>query len=696
MKTNILLFVCMLIGGLSHAQTTQYISLGDTHFDQLDFQSAIKYYEMALEDDIESIEIMRKIAMAHEQLGDMSASAGWLEKILNLEDSAPQDLLSLAEAYKRLERYDDAIAQYEQYAQKIPSDSRVQSHLKNPYYYLDLYGDSAKYHFHRMAFNSDQPAFGVCRFGDEYLFSSSGISKEFVDASDEDRNPFLDIYSCEKNEVNEFVAIQRVNGEVNSDYHDGPVCYDELQRVMYITRNNVKNGKPVLDEQGKINLKIYTSEYLDGEWQRVDELPFNSDEYSNGHPCVSPDGKRLYFVSNRPGGYGGTDIYVCTKFGNDWTEPQNVGDKVNTEGDEMFPQIDEEGNLFFASNGHAGLGGLDLFKSTREGFLFAEPTNLGYPISSPHDDFSLYYESGVSNGFFSSNREGQGNDNIYFFSTHVTPMQILAGFVEHHTGASLAGELLAVVDLTTGEQIEVMLDEKGAFEIEVLAGHEVSLRMKSGLYQPEELLRYQCPDPVEDPYNNVGVFSVEDRAFGQIAGLVDAQPHKSQKEWLEEQANAARQNLLTLKDQVNAMDQIDHDMTAKSEQDGSHLFMEGGPKSTILFPFNSSVITLAAGNKLDSIAEVLIAQPEITLQINTHCDSRGDSNFNMILSEDRAQAVRRYLRWKDVPKNQLKMNWHGEDQLVNHCDDITPCGTEEHRVNRRAELLMTNDLVMHK
>jgi outer membrane protein OmpA-like peptidoglycan-associated protein/tetratricopeptide (TPR) repeat protein len=210
---------------------------------------------------------------------------------------------------------------------------------------------------------------------------------------------------------------ERFDGTINSKYHEGPAAFfKDGQRVIF-TRNNFLNGKARKSSDGINKLKLYIANAEKNGWGDLAELPFNSDEYSTGHPALSPDEKLLFFASDMPGGYGGTDIYVSRLDGENWSAPINLGNEVNTKGNEMFPFIDEKGNMYFSSDGQPGLGDLDIFFVQVDGVTpRGRVLNIGSPINSSKDDFGIVTDGLRQTGYFSSNRKrGGDDDDIYKF-----------------------------------------------------------------------------------------------------------------------------------------------------------------------------------------------------------------------------------------------------------------------------------------
>ncbi|MEL6356099.1 MAG: hypothetical protein AAFQ37_04110, partial [Bacteroidota bacterium] len=206
--------------------------------------------------------------------------------------------------------------------------------------------------------------------------------------------------------------------ELNSSYHEGPVSFSRDMQQIFFTRTNMKQGVSQSDQRGRAGLKIYYAYQGQYEWLGTRELPFNSDEYSCMHPTLSEDGQRLFFASDRPGGFGGLDLYLSEWLGDRWSEPINLGPEINTSKNEAFPFIHDSGHLFFASNGHPGQGGLDIFVIDLSGRKWGNVYNLADPFNSPYDDFGLILDGSSAFGYLSSNRPGGiGKDDLYRFTT---------------------------------------------------------------------------------------------------------------------------------------------------------------------------------------------------------------------------------------------------------------------------------------
>jgi outer membrane protein OmpA-like peptidoglycan-associated protein len=502
---KVLLFLLCMISLSSFAQTA-LLDKGDKAYEQFDFKEAMFFYESANDAQPNDAGISRRIAMTYRRMGELEKAAEWYQKTIEMDASNADDMLHYAEILKMLSKYDEAIEWYKMYAKLRPNDSRAISHLKEPFYYRNLFADTARYSMKRFEINAENPVLGISLFEDEkYLVSAVHLEK--VLKSEKEIIPYLDVYLCELDENNELVNPIKLDVNVNSTFHDGPAYYCFADKKLYITRTNMKGKKPKFNKNGNAILKIFESEYENGVWTPAKEMRFNDEGFSNGQPCLSKDGQTMYFFSDRSGGFGGTDIYVCYKSGNGWSDPVNLGPNVNTEGNEQFPFLGEDGMLYFASNGHAGLGGMDIFYSKQIGEVWQIPSNMGAPINSSQDDFSLMYDKESDNGFFCSNRSGRGDDDIYFYKHIDVKTMMVAGTIKaNNPNISLAGERIKITKMNDGEVMYQALDEYESFAFGGKPGDNFEVVMMDAEYfDPNKpVFTYTIESPILDPYVNIG------------------------------------------------------------------------------------------------------------------------------------------------------------------------------------------------
>ncbi len=275
---------------------------------------------------------------------------------------------------------------------------------------------SQRFNLHVLKINSEYSDYAPCYYNGELVFASSRNMRSMSKAIDKQSNqPFLDLYITEKKSTKD--KIKKLKGDVNTKFHESSPSFSKDGKTVYFTRNNYSNKKSASSENGTVLLKIYRAHFVNDKWDNVEELPFNSDEYSNAHPALSPDGKYLYFASDMPGSVGKSDLYVVEiKEDGNFGIPLNLGEQINTPGRETFPYVSDKGNLFFTSDGHLGYGGLDIFMMQYTKNKGVQVYNLGKPINSDKDDFTFVVNEQHKLGYFSSNRlGGKGGDDIYGF-----------------------------------------------------------------------------------------------------------------------------------------------------------------------------------------------------------------------------------------------------------------------------------------
>lgn len=537
----------------------------------------------------------------------------------------------------------------------------------------------------------------------------------------------------------------RFSKTLNTKYHEGPATFTQDGTRIVFTRNNYNNGS-YRESTDKVNkLKLYTAENRNGTWASVAELPFNSDEYSCGHPCFTQDDKLMYFVSDMPGGFGGTDLYVVTYQNGSWGTPINLGKNVNTKGNEMFPFVDENGHLYFASDGHPGLGDLDLFfVEISGGKPSAKVMNLGAPLNSPKDDFGIITDGLRRSGYFSSNRKrGSYDDDIYRFGREgslYACRELSVRIVDATTHQPLDSTWLDVQ--TNGKpserkqtdasgMVKICLEENSDFAL--MAGRNGYHNSKVGYstkgpaddmpsilevslskIQPPPIIQTEIVE--SKPSQPIVVSNDEGKQKSKFRGRVfaeqDKQPLAGVTVTFRNECDGTVQKVVTKADgmyefdmvggcdytieaikesynrNVNKVKRIPKKKTPKEVSQDLGLLKEGDiiPIDNIYYEFNQYKLNAQASRELDRIVGTLKKYPNMVVEIGSHTDSRGNSDANRQLSQKRAQAVVDYLAKKGVGGSRLIPNGYGESQLVNKCTDGVACTEVEHQQNRRTTL----------
>ena len=607
------------------------IEAGNEAMADFDYERALEYYTYAYDSNTQTPYLMRKIAFIYRMLGDISESKNWYEKVVHLDKSNPLDLLYLAEGHKYDGDYEKAMKYYKQFNVKVPGDRRGIAHTMDDSLFFHLREDSLLYNFDRLSMNTDKPEFGLTPYKNgKFLFSAAGIANpEFsIRKNKEVENPYLDVFELTKTDGYEMAIVDFVGGWINTPFHDGPVSYCEPFGEMFITRNNIFEEEPVRDRQGRVNLKILSSFELGGEWSDPVALPFNNKEYSCAHPAISNDGKLLYFTSNMAESLGGTDIFISERTDTSWSTPVNIGSIVNTEGDEAFPYIDPKGDLYFASTGHAGLGGFDMFRSENVDGKWTRPVNLKYPINSNKDDISIMPEDSERSGYISSNRESlTGDDDIYYYKK-------IADFIatihvhDKFTGKPIEAVSIVLRDADTNELIfSGESDDNGEKTVNLLEDKNYELTFsKPGWFLKTQELSTKGRDP--------GVINI-------------------------------------------------HEYLEQMERGKSYVI------NNVYFDYKMWDVRPDAAVELDKIVKVMNDNPSLTIELAAHTDCRASAGYNENLSDKRAKSSANYIISQGVSSSRITGKGYGEQKLINECEcegkKIVPCTEDQHQENRRTE-----------
>ncbi|WP_321539641.1 OmpA family protein [Flavobacterium piscinae] len=371
-----------------------------------------------------------------------SEASKWYARAVETPQDA-ETYYRYAQMLKAQGKYEEANKQMQSFASKAPNDQRAKDFKANPNYLPSLLDKQKKFDIKSLDVNSDKSDFGAVLHQNNLYFTSArnGARKNYG----WNEEPYLDIYKATYN-VDGTITNAEPVADLNSKWHDGPSSLSADGNTIYFSSESFKEkdgyekDKSINAKLGQVNL--YKATMANGKWSNITQLPFNSNTYSTGNPSLSKDGKTLYFASNRPGSIGGTDIWkVAVNADGSYGEPQNLGSKVNTEGEENFPFVTEDNKtLYFASSGRQGFGGLDVFAYD---MTKGESTNLGKPINSEKDDFAFSLNAEKNIGFLSTNRSGV--DNIYL-ATPVCGVEVITVVTDAKTGKALANAKVAIVD----------------------------------------------------------------------------------------------------------------------------------------------------------------------------------------------------------------------------------------------------------
>ncbi|MFV8338093.1 hypothetical protein ACNQGL_02350 [Flavobacterium sp. LB3P21] len=396
------------------------ISKADKEYDGYAYIDAIKTYERILEKGYKSDDLLQKLANSYYFNGDLEKSAKWYGELFVLNNEiAPEYYYRYAQSLKAIKEYDKADVMIVKFNQKNGNDLRAKLAAEQKDYLAVIKRNSGRYTVENAGVNSKYSDYGTSFYGNKIVFTSARDTVGFGTKIDSwTGEGFTNLYEANKESNGKLSSVEHLSKKLNSKFHEATPVFTKDGKTVYFTRNNFLNGKKIKDKNKTILLKIYKATLDGNQWTNITELPFNSDNFSVAHPALSPDEKQLYFATDMPGTYGQSDIYKVTinddgSFG----IPQNLGNKINTEGRETFPFITSENELYFASDGHPGLGGLDVFVSKpKQNGNYEEVLNVGEPLNSSKDDLALLIDTKTQRGYVTSNRDGgQGDDDIYTF-----------------------------------------------------------------------------------------------------------------------------------------------------------------------------------------------------------------------------------------------------------------------------------------
>ena len=411
MKTTITLFMLLLISSQVFAQSRAE-RLGRQEFEMFSYHTAIEYLERVRN---KTDDVHRMLGKSHLFLGNLEEAVNYFDELVRTGEPKAEDHWDYAQALMQMERYAAAQTQLQRFRTLAPNDSRAIRYAEAGDFVAEIQAMESNITVRHLRINGEHQDFGPIYYQGKLVFASSredGAPQRGLWAGN--RLPFL----------RPFIADKAANGELSNprlflpelmkgDFHVGPISMNRAEDIMAVTVNYEKDRR----SGETVNLMLLVSYFIDGQWTDLEPVPFNDPDYSVGHATFTPDGKTMYFASDMPGGKGGTDIYKVSvpRDNGQWGTPQNVA-AINTEGDEMFPFYHERDLLFFASDGHVGLGGLDVFYAEVDNGQYRDITNMGYPINSSRDDFGIIIDKDFLSGYFSSRRaSGFGNDDLYHF-----------------------------------------------------------------------------------------------------------------------------------------------------------------------------------------------------------------------------------------------------------------------------------------
>ena len=619
------------------------VANGDKKYDNYSYIDAIATYERVAEKGYKDEKMFQKLGNAFYFNAELIKAERWYTELFAMnQEQEPEYFYRYSQSLKAVGNYTKANEMLEEFNKRLGYDQRGQLYVAQRNYQEEIKANSGRYEMADAGVNSEYSDYGSALLNGNLVFASArdtgGVSKKIFKWTNKS---FTNLYSAAIMPAGEMGKPERFSKKINSKFNESTPVFTQDGQTMYFTRNNFLDGKRRKDSKNITLLKLYKATLEEGSWVNVTELPFNSDEYSIAHPALSTDGQTLYFASDMPGTLGQSDLFFV-KINNDGTysAPQNLGKAINTEGRETFPFISADNELYFASDGRPGLGGLDIFVSKiNDDASYGDVQNVGAPINGGQDDFAMMIDSKNHNGFFTSNRNGgNGYDDIYRF-TEIRKLnceQTLTGDInDSETLTFLGGTKVTLLDSQFKLVKEIIADANGKYAFEVECGKTYYVRAEKESYETKEAKASIAKTAGKTEVSLQLVKRIKPIAVGtDLAKTLDI--------------------------------------------------------PIIYFDLDKSVIRKDAAFELEKVLAAMQQYPKMKIDVRSHTDSRQTHEYNAKLSDKRAKATIAWLIKNGIDTTRLTGKGYGETQLVNHCADGVKCTGAEHQANRRSEFIIVS------
>lgn len=651
----VLLFAFVFASSLAQAQINQ----ADNLFKSYSYSLAIPQYLKVAQNprDANYNHAVVRLADCYRLVNDQLSAKAWYAKAVNIPNTESINWFYYGEALRCAQEYELAKEAYLTYDSLNKDDLRGKDYAAFCDEIPKLNNIPVSFEIKNVSvLNSERSDFGPAFYNGGVVFVSDR-RQNFMDNKKYEWTNFnyldlffatpryLDEYFQEMNEPKSF------SGKFNQTYHDGPATFARHDSLIYFNRTDKGKEKRDSDNFRTDRLKIFWAMY-DGSWSKTEAFFLNSENYSVGHPALSPEGNTLYFVSDMPESLGGTDIFSCNWNGQSWDQPVNLGPAVNSVGDEMFPSVSGD-QLYFASNGIAGFGGLDLFRTTLKSGKWSKAENLGQPVNSSFDDFALILDPRSKKGFFSSNRPGgKGSDDIYacrFFESKPQKKTDLLVVAQDSLSTTLTGFVKEKKTLNPMPGSTVFLLNTKTEKVEVIKtdanGQFTALISKGVFYVVKGMENNYVSDCINFKFETTDT----------------SRSVKTPRDLLLDKLEL---------NQVFSVNNMDYSI------------------ETIYYDFDKHFIRSDAEKELDRLVQLMRENPVI-VELGSHTDSRGTDEYNIELSQKRAESAVRYIVLRGIDAARITARGYGETELINGCSDGVPCSHAQHQANRRTEFKVT-------
>lgn len=602
---------------------------GNASYEEYAYADAIKKFERVFEKS-KYKDAKYKLAECYRLTGNNEKALALYARLVRMSESPNQIKYYYAQALMRAGDYKNAKTWFENFAAgSNKNELQALALAVSCDSMYNFYRDSDLVKINLLRFNASNintfaPTYfksGIVFASDRYYASTKNTKSKWTG------NRCFDLFYSKKTEAGNWLDPEPISGTINEAFNDGPAVFNNDYNIIYFSRNSMQDGKLVKNDKDVNVLKIYKGIFENNEWKTIGPLSFNNDNYSVAHPAISKDGNTLYFISDMPWGFGGTDIYRVKFINGRWSNPENLGASINTSANEMFPFVMGDSLLFFSSNGRAGIGGLDIYAAEFKDDKWVNAQNMGYPINTDADDFALICDAKRKQGYFTSNRNGKV-DRIYSFQK-LPPRLSVSGIITSYP--KLEPIAFASVQIKDGNGLDTTItaDGNGMFFYRLDLDNNYHFRFYNKNYFAE---------------------AYDISTFGKKAS---------------EEIDAP-----------TALEAIITDIPKVYKK----LIFE--PKSVGLRRNNAKGV--------DELLEIMQKNPQLTIEINSYTDARGNDKDNTDLTQQRAEFIRNYLIQKGINSSRLLAKGYGESKIINHCTNGITCIDEQHEENNRIEIVITS------
>jgi len=623
---HLITFILIITVGFVSAQNKD-TKKADELYQKLSITDAAEAYEKLVSNGKGGRYVFEQLGNCYYLLNDTKKAESYYKRVVKGKKLNAETVYNYAMCLKANGDYSGFNTWMGTFAEMQPNDSRAIEFQKNPNYVPQIMEDFARFSVKNLEdINTPYIEYGSTVVGKDFYFTSARNTQRRKSKWDD--QPYLDVYKAGL-VGNTVKNPELLAGDVNTKFHEGNVTISPDGKRLYFDRNDYFNGKFKKDSEGINQINIYYSELVDGGWKGVYKVPFNSDEYGTAHPALSPNGNWLYYSSDKPGGKGDSDIYrVSIDASGNFGAPERLSDVINTEGKEVFPFIDANGNLYFSSNGHVGIGGLDIFYAEAQGDGFAKPKNLGKDANSTADDFAFMWDPSTETGYLSSNRDGgKGMDDIYQVNAVEPPCDVDIDIlvVNEYTGEPIFGAGVHLYDKMENKLSTKTTVEDGTTSLMMACNQEHMVQAGMTGYESTSV-------------------DLDGQSDGKVSKTIKLRPIEA----------------IIVDDKVTL--------------------------EPILFDYNKYNIKPQAAFELDKLVQIMKKYPNMKIKVESHSDSRGGADYNRQLSDKRAQATVQYVISQGIDAARISGVGYGEDKPIVDCGDN--CTDAQHQQNRRSDFII--------